>query len=483
MRRRSCGRDSRISGRAINRYCNKYIRKGVMKNIICIFAFFTVLLTGINAQQINQTSRTVDYVIRDTADYHGRKYISYWGQHPHILTFVNGDGSITVCASDTSTTNYNYDGMTVLPVNAPTTYIYEYDMNLKEQKTLSVQNEFNNLGAFTKDNDGNYYFFFADSTTDKNKENMAMVKYDRDGNKINIYKLNAYAPNSFSGINKPFEGGTCRLELSGSMLAVYFTRLMFNGHQASYGFILDKDTFERIDQGQVSNAGISLSGDNIMPYTSHSFNQFILPVDNGFIFADHGDAVPRSFTFGKFQNGNATKRRLTAFAFQGEIGENATYAEMGGLAKTSTGYIFSGTYGEGLNGARNLFALTFDEDLNECSAPIYLTKYTDKDGHAGHSKIVALDNGRYLLLWELFKFSTQPAAMVVLKLPTDYLSTYMLIIDEKGKAVSEPKELKGIRLSMNDTLRYNPHNGKVYWAINEGEKTIKVYALGVDDKE
>jgi len=55
----------------------------------------------------------------------------------------------------------------------------------------------------------------------------------------------------------------------------------------------------------------------------------------------------------------------------------------------------------------------------------------------------------------------------------------MLIIDEQGKAVSEPVELKGIRLSMNDTIRYSPHNGKAYWAVNEGDSVIKVYALEI----
>jgi hypothetical protein len=57
----------------------------------------------------------------------------------------------------------------------------------------------------------------------------------------------------------------------------------------------------------------------------------------------------------------------------------------------------------------------------------------------------------------------------------------MLIIDEKGKALSEPQELKGIRLNMNDTLRYNPHNGKVYWAINDSSNSITVYELEVSN--
>jgi len=449
-----------------------------MKKTIITLMLFAVMCTAVFAQNVSETSIKIDYKIRDTADYKGNRYISYWGQHPSVLTFVNSDGSVTVCASNTSTTNSRFDRSSVKIVEEPKTYIYEYDINLQEQKTLIVSNEIGDLGAFTKDNDGNYYFFFAGDTNDLNKENMAMVKYDSEGNKIKTFKLKADNPKSFGGIKKPFDAGTCRLELSDNILAVYFSRGRFDGHQASYGFVLDKDTFERIDKGNCYyyTNGTYPDGNNLLPFTGHSFNQFILPIKNGFVFADHGDGYPRCFTFGKFQNGSGTKR-LKAFNFPGSIGQNATYAEMGGLAKTPIGYIFTGAYGKEKNNSRNLFVLTFDEDMKACSSPIYLTNYTAKEGHTGHPKIVEIFNGWYLLLWELFSFSTQDASEIG-RGTTNYLSTYMLIIDEQGKAVSEPKELKGVRLNMNDTLRYNSRNGKVYWAINEGDDVIKIYALG-----
>jgi hypothetical protein len=361
------------------------------------------------------------------------------------------------------------------------TYIHEYDSNLKEQKTLQFKNELNQLGAFTKDDEGNYYFFYAERAINQNSENMAMVKYNREGEKINTYTQKANPSNSFGGIKIPYDAGTCRLELSGSMLAVYFSHERFDGHQASYGFVLDKDTFERLDKGDAYyyTNGTYPMGNNLLPFTGHSFNQFILPIDNGFVFADHGDAYPRAFTFGKYQDGKNTKR-INAFTFPGSRGANATYAEMGGLAKTANGYIFAGAYGRDINNSRNLFILTFDEDLKSCSSPVYLTKYTKQDGHAGHPKIVQAGNNRYLLLWEVFEFSTQ-GATVISSSRTSYISTYMLLIDEKGSPVSEPYELKDIRLNINDTLRFNPHNGNVYWAVNKGNREIIVYALNPDN--
>ena len=426
--------------------------------LVCV----TLLVPFSLHSQENLTSvrRTVDFNIRDSVDNIGNLYIQYHSYLPSVLTFVNDDGSVTVCTSDEST---------------GTTHIYEYNINLEETGTLSFQNELGSLGAFTKDRERNYYFFFGILERNRNVENMALVKYDSEGEKLNTYRLRSLAPYSLDGIRTPFRSGTCRLELSGSMLAVYFSREMFNGHQASYGFVLDKDTFERIDRGQANNNGYVLSGNNLMPYVSHSFNQFIFPIEGGFVFADHGDGFPRNFTFAMFTNGNITKT-LNAFRFPGRDGVNATYAQMGGLAKTSSGYIFAGTYGRELNNPRNLFILKFDDNLTACTSPVYLTSYTRNDGHAGHPKIVSLNDGRYLLQWEKFSFSTQSANSIT-NVRTGYLSTFALLINENGEVVSDVMELEGIRLNMNDTLRYNPHNGKVYWAINDSTSSFTVYAL------
>ena len=195
--------------------------------------------------------------------------------------------------------------MCSVDTNAGETYIYEYSEDLRYIKAIKIPNEFQKLGAFAKDDEGNYYLFYADRATSKLAVNMALVKYDNDGNKLKTMKLAANPQNSLDGMRNPFSAGSCRLALSGSMLAVYFARQMFNGHQASYGFIVDKDTFERVDRGAATNA--ESSGNSQIPYVSHSFNQFILPVDNGFIFADQGDVYPRCFGFANFKGEGTPK--------------------------------------------------------------------------------------------------------------------------------------------------------------------------------
>ncbi|MDR2582769.1 MAG: fibrobacter succinogenes major paralogous domain-containing protein [Fibromonadaceae bacterium] len=391
----------------------------------------------------------VGYNTSNAADITSREYLKYASQRSSISTFVNQDGTVTVC---------------VLDDNAKIAHIYEFSMTLELQRQLSFPYEFDIFGAFTKDSEGNYYFFYAKEAAElyqkdagNEPENMVMVKYDGSGRKIKTYTRKPKVGTD-SGIQLPFRSGNCRLEISGSMLAVYFSRRMFKGedgvaHQSSYGFVLNKDTFEEVPVAK--------------PYASHSFNQFILPINNGFVFADHGDAYPRAFKFSRVDNNNI--KSLNSFTFTGSTGDNTTNAQMGGLAKTSGGYIFAGTYGESPD-KRNLFILTFDDAMTAISNPRYITTYAASDNRSiGQPKIVGIGSGQYLLLWELYG-----------TVQGKYLSTQMQIIDETGNPLSPVKDLQGLlRLNMGDFLRYNRQNGRVYWAINDRDmaNSFTVYAL------
>jgi hypothetical protein len=109
--------------------------------------------------------------------------------------------------------------------------------------------------------------------------------------------------------------------------------------------------------------------------------------------------------------------------------------------------------------------LTIDEDFTSCSKPIWITAYADTNNkNAASPKIVSLEDGRYLLMWEYM---------------VGYIPTFLQVIDESGNPLGDAVELPGIRLNRNDVLRYNRHNKKVYWAVNDGSKSIIVYALEV----
>ncbi|MDR1637247.1 MAG: hypothetical protein LBR93_07900 [Treponema sp.] len=438
-------------------------QKVLLAGIFGMTLGFGCASTGtLNAQNslVLRTTQAVPYTLRDSVDTVGNKYIGYGSRIPSVMTYVQDDGSVSVCGVDE---------------NQLDTCVYEYSKDMKLMKTLKFHNELKTLGAFTKDAGGNYYFFYGEAVKkdEPDRENMALVKYDRSGGKQKTYKLKAYADNSFHGIRVPFDASGCRLEISGTIIAVYFGREMFNGHQASYGFVLNTDTFERVDKGATTNS--DTGGNFTMPYVSHSFNQYILPIKDGLIFADHGDAYPRSFSFAQFQN-NGRGKRLHAFQFEGPIGQNATFAQLGGVAKTPMGYMFAGTYGKKRDSSRNMLLLLFDEDLTACSGPVWITNYTQAAGHAAHPKIAALDAGRYLLMWEVCAFSTQSANSITAT-PTEHRSTYMLIVDEQGTPLTRVTELPNIRLNMDDVLRYNKTTGNVYWSVNDGRQSIVTYTL------
>jgi len=410
-----------------------------------------------HSDHFSQTTVKVGYNIKKSWDRTGKQYLVKWFNLKSISTFVNEDGTITVCVQD--------DG-------AKIAHIYEFSTTLELQREFSIPYEFDMFGEFTKDSEGNYYFFFAKESRSSDNivplpsaealndpENMALVKYNKSGVKINTYLRKPVPPvHDNFGVRVPFRVG-CRLEVSGSMILVYFARAGYmrgdsgehGAHQSSFGFILNKDTFEEIPAK--------------IPIASHSFEQFLLPINNGFMIVNKGDAgTKRAFNFGRVYGDNSKSKELSSFTFAGS--GNATNAQTCGVAKTAGGYISCGTYGEVWD-KRNLLVLTLDDAMTAISGPRYLTNYADEHS-IGNPKIVGIGSEQYLLLWELFE------------LPSKYISTQMQIIDGAGNPLSPVKDLPGLRLNIDDVLRYNKQTGRVYWAIDDPDLAVPafiVYAL------
>ena len=393
-------------------------------------------------------SQDVDYLVTNSID-HGDKYFAVDGQIKYIRTYVSGNGNVSVCVP--AYKQHLSEDISV----------FEYSKDLRYIKTMKFKIEYGSFGGFTKDNDGNYYFFSIKDVEDNEKtvENMAVVKYGSLGNKLNTFRLAAGSIN----MKRPSPG---RMEVSGNLVCVYFGGTQFIGadginHQHSSGFFIDKDSFERV---KISIPSVA----------SHSMDQFILPIDGGFAFADHGDGDPtRAFVFGNLVNGRTGRKQ----AFNFKLGKEAyqiTFARIGGLAQTSDGYIFAGAYEKNLvtsgkhNDSRNLFTVTVDDRMDKTGEPVWITNYADKTGeNAVSPKIAALGNDRFLLMWELMGYG-------------GYKTTYMAIIDKTGKRLTEDKEMPGVRLNVNDILRYNKIAQNVYWAVNGADGKIDIYSFNPD---
>jgi hypothetical protein len=369
-------------------------------------------------------------------------------------------------------------------------FVREYTMDLKHIKTMAFEHEWSleemqRRGSnvyvtktgnppwlvraraidciFTKDGDGNYYFFYARPEDKKDVENLAVVKYDSLGQKLKTFRLKA---GELNALYVPPEQNS--IEVSGNRCAVFFGRNMFVNpsdginHGGSTGFVIDKNSFERLNE-PVQNI-------------SHSMGRYLLPTDGGFVFVDHCDtkvAPNRAFTFSKIAD-NVSIRRKTAFQFKLGTRPQQTFARMAGLAQTHSGYLFAGAYEKSdavsiaHNDSRNLFVLTMDNSLGNIGNPIWITDYTDKrTENVGSPKIVGLGDGRILLMWELMGYGY-------------YRSAYMAIIDETGKRLTDIRELPAVRLNTNYPLRYNKANGNVYWAVNGPDMNTDIYSFNPD---
>ena len=422
--------------------------------------------------KINKYALNTDYDVTNSVD-RGSDYLRTSPLHPIITTVVTDDGSINVCSADNA---------------SQTVYVYEYSSDMKLKRTLRFNYEYDKFGAFAKDGEGNYYLFFARDLQESDKgnysttaivkggENMIVVKYNGKGEKIKSYIINSSDMPGDNDIKIPIKSRSCRMEISGDMLAVYFAKVKFMtpdsiSHQESFGFILNKNALTPLQYQ--------------MPRVSHSFNQYVLPIEDGFIFGDKGDGNPRAFQFyrtlidkrytdSKYTYWNNTS--WNSFRFKGEFGSNPTFAQFGGVAQTSKGYIFAGCSEKNNirsdkkhNDARNLLLLTFYYDdsarINVISQPLWITNYPDKEQNAANPKIVSLGGWIYLIMWEYMTSKK-------------YVETFMQLVDENGAAVSDEIKLAA-RLNVNDVARYDRESGNIYWAVNNGKREIVIYSLNV----
>jgi len=421
----------------------------LFKGILATTMFAVILMTA--QAQVQNTAINISYDAPNVID-KGTGYLASAASIPLITTVVGNDGSVSICGVDGST---------------QTAYIYEYTKDLKHIKTMPFKYKHKKFGAFTKDEEGNYYFFSAEDVEEGefDRNNVALVKYNSKGEQKVAFYLPSRTP---PDVKNPFSSSSCRLEISGDLVAVHFATKMFKGsdginHQASAGFTVNRNSLEKI---------LSRT-----PYTSHSLSQYIFPIrSGGFISVDQGDARPRSFVFAE-QEGDMPKSSIGSFDFKGgqksDVHYNYTFAQLGGLAKTPTGYIFCGAYeknsiaSEKHNDSRNLFLLTFDDKLTSynVSEPTWITNYKNKEtDNVANPKIAELDAGRYLLLWERMS-------------KNGYEGTYSVVVDEKMKPVTSIEQVGKVRLNNNDVLRYSKVTKKVYWAVNSGKRTINIYTF------
>lgn len=223
---------------------------------------------------------------------------------------------------------------------------------------------------------------------------MAIIKYDKDGNKVKTTELvgTQLNPTTYSegggdwtyGTYLPFStNANCSLTINDGIIACFFGRQMFNNHQSSMMFFVDADTLEYVsNRYYTTEENVEKYTEPGAYYTSHSLGQRIIPVsDGGYLSVELGDAGYNGATRGLMvtriypQNNilKVSKNKMVNFSEggKGSHGYNYTYSSLGNLIELDDGYMYIGSmekslrlnYGNSINESWNIFAQKYSKDF------------------------------------------------------------------------------------------------------------------------
>lgn len=248
-----------------------------------------------------------------------------------------GDYTATAyCTPVTPITSYLYtQGDRVIRVEcvnsgAMTVETYDSSFTLTDSKTLPLEEDFPYWGGFYAGEKYNFVLLGQwNSDHDDHVKSYCVVKYSKDWQKLGAATLDR------ADTVAPFSSGQPRFLEHGGYLYIHASREMYSGHQASSLYRVDVNamTFENLSH---------------LHYISHSFNQFVSMDDKGnLVLLDHGDAAPRGANLHRvdpdmdyrYPERYPDEAMVTIRSFGGSYGENNTGATLGGLARTSSGFL------------------------------------------------------------------------------------------------------------------------------------------------
>ena len=360
-------------------------------------------------------------------------------------------------------------------------------------ETFSIEMKYPKLGDVVSDEDGNFYVVWGrdNNTSNNTTETVFISKYSQEGEHVATTGFRGESRMGANGNTKePFASGGCVSAFGNGYLMVNYARGMYNGHQSN------------------NVVGVRISDmspfvwNNVwdVPYVSHSFNQSVIwsGAAREFIYADHGDAYPRGVVINRHGN----NRSMLLFHFYLEANANfnmgivnRTFAQLAGLAETSTGVALVGASAKSIGNAaktenQNLFVQIFDPRASRVSSSmftggearrgatstdindnrnspltnvtdygvIWLTDYTDTDVIA--PQVVTADD-RLVILWS-----------------TANDKCYM-VLSASGEVLTPATSLDGLPLNSYEPPIY--HDGAIYWAVvRNGRLNIRCIEINVN---
>lgn len=241
------------------------------------------------------------------------------------------------------------------------------------------------------------------------------------------------------------------MALNGKELVIHTNRQRLKtsdglNHQSNLTIVLDKETLKVI----------SVSDPFPDNYVSHSMKQFVSIDNNQAIYADHGDAYPRSICV------SVGKKQIDLFKIAGKRGSNYTGVELGGFEISDTHYIVTGSSIDQENldkvhNLQNVFIATVpkqgsSEPTIHWLSDYGLPGYQRGDGYnriCGYANLIKINDNKMMVIWKEFYYKGKES------IPKDYSHLSYVFIDGEGKPISEVKELRGMYLSEAHPVLFN----------------------------
>ena len=438
-----------------------------------ILALILTLLLCVNLFSLNISAATPGnpqayYIPTTEALYNttNDNFKSHWTKTGSTFLFEDSDGTFSVVAD----------------INAEYFCIYKLDANMEIVATHIVEKVLPKFGGVTRDAAGKYYVFVGKDVeeSDVTTKNLCLLRYSEAGvlEEQNLFNDPTPAPGNGDGVRIPFDAGGCSLTVSGDKIMVFFDREMYKSddganHQRSWSRVYNIDTLSALEGWGTH-------------WSSHNFFESVIPISNGFALATQGDAYNYRGYVASVLTSSSSRKTKELLGFKGTAGINTTFAQLGGIVQSSTGFIVAGTYENGNEdewdwwihtASRNLMVQVLNTEMTTATEPIYLTDFNDKNLYnVGNVRIVRIGStDEFVILYELFDGSSK------------YLSTHMIKIDKDGE-VLERTQLPDFRLNFYDRLIYSELTEKINWITSKNNSMV-IYsfdpnvaiATGTDD--
>ncbi|MEG1878956.1 MAG: hypothetical protein RR211_04945, partial [Pseudoflavonifractor sp.] len=362
-----------------------------------------------------------------------------------------------------------------------------YDKDMKLLSTKSIPQELDICGGFYAGKN-NYFMLSAENNEELNdkKETYRVTKYDKNWTRLGQISF------SDTYTSRAFKMSNASMVENDGKLYIHTGQTMYPDqnsvrHQADLTLVADLATMKPCGMCNFETA--LKTGNRDGAFVGHSFNQLLLEVDGEVYTASHGDGYPRSMQVSKRNLADIAQGNTSApfLPFWGDIGNNNTGAELGGLEASSSSILTVGTTRDQnvINAAthdgrlNNVFvAVSPRSNIKAGTTITYLTDCPRGGYCAGNPFLVKLSSDRFMLLWNekpavndmvgyLYNYNMFNAAPVL-------CYTYL---DGKGAQITPIVKTRG---ELSDCQPILTTDGRVVWtAPREGQQ--KFFSIQVPD--